>query len=147
MEWKNTKAQREALRQMFGGRCAYCGEIMVKMQADHVEPVTRITTDPWGKPLPPSERRLINPARNVVSNMLPACAPCNNSKGGYKLEEWRAMIERAHEIVAREKPIFRTAIRLRTISVTGKPIVFYFEQVRENQPPEPHSAKSVPRRD
>lgn len=129
VEWKNTKAQRDALRKMFDGRCGYCGEVMTKMQADHIEPVTRIVTDPWGKPLPASERRLINPHRNVVSNMMPACPQCNNSKGGYKLEEWRALIQRAHEIVAREKPIFRAAVRLGTISITDQPIVFYFEKV------------------
>lgn len=126
-EWKNSKRQREDLRQMFGGLCGYCGEPMVKMQADHIEPVTRLTTDPWGKPLPASERRFINPEHNVVANMMPACAQCNNSKGGYKIEEWRALIQRAHEIVAREKPIFRAALRLGTISVTGVPIVFHFE--------------------
>jgi hypothetical protein len=128
-EWKGSKAQREALRQMFDGRCAYCGEVMDRMQADHVEPVTRLTTDPWGKLLPSAERRLMNPERNVVSNMMPACAPCNNSKGGYRLEEWRAMIQRAHEIVAREKPIFRAAVRLGTIKVESDPIVFHFEKM------------------
>lgn len=126
-EWKNSKKQRETLRQMFGGRCGYCGERMVKMQADHIKPVVRITTDPWGKRLPASECRFVNPDQNVVANMMPACAQCNNSKGGYSLDEWRSLIERAHEIVAREKPIFRAAIRLGTIMVTGKPIVFYFE--------------------
>lgn len=127
-EWKNSKQQRADLYQIFGGRCGYCGELLVKMQADHIEPVTRLTTDPWGKRLPASERRFMNPERNVVANMMPACAQCNNSKGGYRLEEWRALIQRAHEIVAREKPIFRAAVRLGTISVANIPIVFHFEK-------------------
>ena len=141
VEWKNSKTQRETLRQKFDGLCGYCGEPMVKMQADHVEPVIRITTDPWGKLLPASERRLVRPERNVVDNMMPSCAQCNNSKGGYKLEEWRSLIERAHEIVAREKPIFRAAVRLGVIEITYKHIVFHFERVamwneESNTPPQ-----------
>ena len=128
IEWKNSKKQRESLRLKFNGKCGYCGELMVKMQADHIEPVTRLTTDPYGQPLPASERRFLNPEQNVVANMMPSCAQCNNSKGGYKLEEWRSLIERAHEIVAREKPIFRAAVRLGTIEITGNPIVFHFEK-------------------
>ena len=127
-EWKGSKAQREALRQRFGGRCGYCGEPLTKMHADHIEPVLRITTDPWGKPLPAEERRVISPERNVVGNMMPACAPCNISKGGYKLEEWRQMLARSHEIVAREKSIFRAGVRFGVIRVTDDPVVFFFER-------------------
>lgn len=126
--WTGSKSQREALRQKFGGKCGYCGEHLTKMHADHIEPVIRIVNDPWGKPLPPSERRMINPERNVVGNMMPACGPCNISKGGYKLEEWRAMLARSHEIVAREKSIFRAGVRFGVIEVTDRPVVFHFER-------------------
>lgn len=127
-EWKGSKAQREALRQKFGGRCGYCGELLTKMHADHIAPVLRITTDPWGKLLPVEERRLINPERNVVGNMMPACGPCNISKGGYKVEEWRQLLARSHEIVAREKSIFRAGVRFGVIRVTDEPVVFHFER-------------------
>jgi hypothetical protein len=99
-----------------------------KMQADHLAPVTRITTDPWSRPLPAEDRRLLKPDRNVVDNMMPACPPCNNSKGGYSLEGWRDLISRSAEIVAREKPIFRAGVRFGRISVSREPIVFYFEK-------------------
>lgn len=130
-EWKNTKAQRAALKDRFGGRCGYCGEIMTKMQADHIKPVIRLTTDAWGKPLPAEDRKLMKPERNVVGNMMPACAPCNNSKGGYPLEDWRKMLARSGEIVAREKPIFRAGVRMGVISVSDAPVVFYFERVKQ----------------
>ncbi len=130
-EWKGTKAQRETLRGMFDGRCAYCGEDMVKMQADHVKPVVRLTSDPWGNPLPASERRFMVPARNVVGNMMPACAPCNNSKGGYDLEGWRDLLQRSAEIVAKQKPIFKSGVRFGVIEVPGNPVVFHFEKIKE----------------
>jgi len=127
-KWRGTKSQREALRQKFGGRCGYCGEQMDTMHADHMEPVIRITTDPWGKPLPKEDRRLINPERNVVGNMMPACPACNISKGGYKIEEWRQLIARSAEIVAREKSIFRAGVRMGVIRIMDCPVVFYFER-------------------
>lgn len=127
-EWKGTKAQRDDLRKKFGGLCGYCGEPLTNMHADHIEPVLRIINDPWGKRLPAQEQRMVNPERNVVSNMMPACAPCNNSKGGYRLEEWRKMIARSHEIVAREKSIFRAGVRFGVINVSDAPVVFFFER-------------------
>jgi predicted restriction endonuclease len=41
---KLTKPQREAVKQMFGCRCAYCGvELGSKWHTDHVKPVRRET--------------------------------------------------------------------------------------------------------
>jgi hypothetical protein len=126
--WTGSKKQKAALREKYDGRCAYCGSELKNMHADHLRPVTRITTDPWSKPLPAAERYLINPENNVVSNMMPACAPCNLHKGGYSLEGWRDMIQRSAEIVAREKSAFRAGVRFGLIEVKSGPVVFYFER-------------------
>ncbi len=127
-EWRGSRAQREALWRKFGGLCGYCGGRLTRMHADHIEPVYRNHTDPWGKPLPAEKRHLIRPERNVVGNMMPACGPCNISKAGYRLEEWRSLIARSHEIVAREKSIFRAAVRFGVISINDQPVVFHFER-------------------
>lgn len=126
--WTGSKRQREALRAKYGGRCAYCGNVLDRMQADHLEPVIRVSNDPWGKPLPAADRRLIKPERNVVSNMMPACPPCNLHKGGYRLEEWRALLNRAAEVLASEKSIFRAALRFGVLTKSDKPVIFYFEE-------------------
>jgi 5-methylcytosine-specific restriction endonuclease McrA len=47
--------------------CAYCGSWATHL--DHVEPLSRGGAD-------------------VESNMVPACAPCNLSKGAKTLAEW-----------------------------------------------------------
>ena len=134
IEWKNTKEQRETLKAKFGGRCGYCGEVLSKMQADHIKPVTRITTGLDGNTLPSGERKLLNPERNIVSNMMPACPSCNNSKGGYDLEGWRDLISRSAQIVAKQKPIFKAGVRFGVISVTENPVVFYFEKLKHPVP-------------
>ena len=126
--WTGSKKQREALRARFDGRCGYCGQVMGKMQADHIKPVIRITTDPWGKRLAAADCRMIRPDNNTVENMMPACAPCNLHKGGYSLEQWREVLSRAADIVAREKSIFRAALRFGVVAVNDAPIVFHFER-------------------
>lgn len=129
-EWKGTKAQRAALRDKFGGRCAYCGgELGKTMHADHREPCIRVTKDPWSRPLPVAEQRMIKPERNKVGNMMPACAPCNLHKGGYTLEQWRVALQRSAEIVRKQTSTFRAGERFGIITVSDQPVVFYFERV------------------
>ncbi|WOF43806.1 HNH endonuclease [Sphingopyxis indica] len=127
--WTGSKRQREALRAKYDGRCAYCGNVLDKMHADHKEPVTRITRDPWGKPLPADECRLVNPERNVVANMMPACAPCNLHKGGYSLEGWRDILQRSAAIMRRDTSTFRAGERFGIIVANEQPVIFYFEKL------------------
>jgi 5-methylcytosine-specific restriction endonuclease McrA len=126
-EWRNSKAQREQLRRKFGGRCAYCGGVLVTMHADHLKPCTRITRDPYGRPLPAEECRMIRPENNTVANMMPACAPCNLHKGGYTLEQWRDIIQRSAEIMRRANSTFKAGERFGIINVETKSVQFFFE--------------------
>lgn len=127
--WTGTKKQKADLRQKFGGRCAYCGAVLDKMHCDHLQPVLRVQTDPWGRRLPTQGQRMIKPERNTVANMMPACGPCNLHKGGYGLEEWRALLARAASILARDKSLFRAAQRFGVVTVTNAPVTFYFERI------------------
>lgn len=130
-EWRGSKAQRNALRDKFGGKCAYCGcDLGKTMHADHMEPVIRVTTDPWSRTLPASEQYMVKPERNCVGNMMPACAPCNIHKGGYSLEAWRDYIQRSAEIIRKQTSTFRAGERFGVITVNAAPIVFYFERVQ-----------------
>ncbi|WP_179814725.1 HNH endonuclease [Allostreptomyces psammosilenae] len=51
----------------WGGQCAYCAAPAVHL--DHVQPVSR-------------------GGRDVLANVLPACADCNYRKGSKTLAEW-----------------------------------------------------------
>lgn len=128
VEWTGSKKQREVLRQRFDGLCAYCGRQIDKMHADHLEPCVRITTDQWGTPLAAADRRMIKPERNVVSNMMPACASCNLHKGGYSLEQWRDLLQRSAAILRRDASTFRAGERFGIIAVNETAIVFHFEK-------------------
>lgn len=127
--WTGSRKQREALRAKFDGRCAYCGGPLDKMHADHMEPVVRVTRDCMGRPLPAEECYMVKPERNVVANMMPACAPCNLHKGGYNLEGWRDIIQRSAEIARRATSTFKAGERFGIITVSELPVVFYFERI------------------
>jgi len=127
--WTGSKKQRETLRHMFDGHCAYCGNPIDKMHADHLEPCLRVATDPYGTPLPAADRRMIKPERNTVTNMMPACAPCNLHKGGYSLNQWRDLLQRSAAILRRDTSTFRAGERFGIIATHEAPIVFHFEKV------------------
>jgi len=122
-----TKKQRAVLREKFGGRCAYCGDLLTdRWHADHIKPVRR--TD-WmqrvGFRTPP--RGPDYPERDVVENMNPACAPCNIDKHTMSLAEWRRVIAHSNEVLERDVSTFRRALRFGLVVMTDAPVKFFFE--------------------
>ena len=71
-----TPAERRAVYDKMGGRCAYCGEQLnyEDMQVDHVV-------------------ALRSKGEDDLANMLPACRSCNHYKRGNSLEGWRRILE------------------------------------------------------
>lgn len=61
-----------------GGYCTYCGSDGTRAEVvDHVEPLE------WG-------------GANTLTNLVPACRPCNASKRDRSPLEWRRSLERRH---------------------------------------------------
>jgi 5-methylcytosine-specific restriction endonuclease McrA len=117
---KLTKQQREALRAKYEGRCAYCGEQLGdRWHADHLEPVRR----EWWK----KEGGMERPENDHLANLMPACAPCNIDKHAMSLEEWRKKLERAPEVLTRNNPTYRHALRFGLVCEMGSRVVFLFE--------------------
>lgn len=126
-----TKAQRSALREMFGGRCAYCGHPLPEKgwNADHVDPVQRIPrlNRDTGKWVYAGE--MARPELDTIDNMMPACAPCNNYKHGFTLEQFRSNLEHLPDLMARDHAAWRNASRFGMVAVVRPKIVFHFERV------------------
>lgn len=133
---KLTKAQREKVRQMFDGHCAYCGEPLPdRWHVDHVEPVVRellskqtvrgtyktVSGDP------------IYPKRDNMANYMPACPPCNISKHSMSLEVWRAWLAGHVNSLNSYHPIYRLAKKYGLVQETGIPVTFYFERMATDQ--------------
>ena len=129
------KAEREQVRMKFGGHCAYCGVVLAdRWHADHLEPVTR---ELISKQNPNGTWRLdsgkpLKPENDHIGNMMPACAPCNISKGGQTLEGWRNWIAGHINSLNQYHPIYRLAKAYGLIAETQAPVVFYFEKRAAN---------------
>jgi len=126
-----TKAEREHVRAMFDGRCAYCGvPLTERWHADHFEPVRRdfkLVQTKRGyryRSGPPTR-----PEFDVVTNFMPSCVPCNLDKHAMSLEAWRAKLSRTLDVLNRNYPTYRHARRFGLVTETAAPIVFYFERV------------------
>lgn len=129
------KAERDALRMKFGGKCAYCGcELPEKgWQADHVKPIHRYVRarNDW---VNGEHKRIVDeviierPENDTPDNLVPSCASCNNYKHAMELESFRSQIGRQIEMLRAYSANFRTAERYGFLTVVEKPVVFWFEQ-------------------
>lgn len=121
-----TKPEREAVRQLYGGRCAYCGvELGARWCADHREAVYRGYGADGKTPLRPENHR--------IDNMMPSCSPCNLDKAVFTIEQWRAKLQRSAEVLARNVSTYRHAVRFGQVVETGAPVLFYFERLAMEQ--------------
>jgi 5-methylcytosine-specific restriction endonuclease McrA len=134
---KLTKAQREQVRGMFGGRCAYCGlPLSEKWHADHVEPVVRKLefVREAGKPTTMrATGEVWWPERDHIGNIMPACVPCNIRKGGEDLESFRRGMERSIQVMRDNYSAYRHALRFGLVEEKPAKVVFYFERFAQPQ--------------
>lgn len=109
---KLSKAERRQIFEKTHGHCAYCGQEISfeEMQVDHVEPLRKGGAD-------------------AKENMLPACRSCNHYKSTLSVEQFRAMVERIPETLARDCATFKNGVRFGVVRIERKPVIFYFEQV------------------
>lgn len=123
-----TKAQRDELKAKFGGLCAYCGAPLGdRWHADHFKAVSRELTWESGKGF--RSGAPTRPQHDTIENMMPSCAPCNIDKHSLPLEAWRAKLHSALDVLARNNPTYRHAVRFGLIAATGKNVAFHFESV------------------
>lgn len=59
----------EDIKSVYKNRCAYCGVRTMKLQKDHVIPISKYGSDTMG-------------------NIVPACGTCNKKKHAKKLLDW-----------------------------------------------------------
>lgn len=137
-----SKSEREEVRMMFGGFCAYCGiELSGKWHADHVEPIRRcyrygemVTTgfgfthyQSYGNGKKKIER-LNNPSGERKDNLWPCCLACNINKSSMPLEKWRKFLMDGPESLASYNGRFRHMLRFGVVKVNPVPLIFWFEK-------------------
>ena len=113
------KVSRAAIKNKFGGKCAYCGcELGDKFHVDHVKAIWRSSCYAEG---------CHKPENHSEDNMFPACAPCNLFKGVFDVDGLRQEIELQVERARRYSVNFRVAERFGLIQEIKKPVLFWFE--------------------
>ena len=123
-----SKSERELVRKKYDGKCAYCGEpLPPKWHADHLEPVQRIEKFVQGIGFVKTAD-MEHPERDCLSNMMPACPPCNIDKHVMKLDDWRQKLQNACAVLSRGNPTYRHAKRFGLLNETQLKVIFYFEK-------------------
>lgn len=119
------KIDRELIRMKFNGLCAYCGDkLPERWHVDHFKPVVR---EVYGK----NAGKMTKPENHNSENVMPSCPSCNISKMSLPLEDWRSWLEYHVESLNKHNPTYRLVKRYGLIIETKKPIVFYFEKIKE----------------
>lgn len=127
---KLNKQERETLRGMFGGLCAYCGTLLGdRWHADHVERVERKLARVNGRVVCTKESH--RPHLDTIDNMMPACPPCNIDKHTLTIEAWRLKLQDACGVLTRNQPTYRHALRFGLVVETKANVVFHFEKIRD----------------
>lgn len=117
-----SKKDRQIVWNKSNGICWYCGCDLPEKgwHADHVEPIRR------------SEYQGVvtvsRPDLDVIDNIVPACAQCNNFKATWPLEWFRENLEQQVKRGRKYSTNFRNAERYGLITVHEKKIVFWFER-------------------
>ncbi|EPC7977885.1 HNH endonuclease [Yersinia enterocolitica] len=116
---KLSKKQRAELREMFGGKCAYCGcELTDKFHADHIQPVIR------------TGGVMIYQDRDNIENMVPSCHPCNLHKHCNSLEDYRRIIDDGRREFLRSGK-GKALVRMGLVDMKPDSVIFWFEKWRE----------------
>lgn len=122
--------KRERVKAKFGGKCAYCGEMLGdRWHVDHMEPIQRDMKWDGMKSKMVHTGECAHPSRKTEENEFPACIPCNMNKSSLPLEYWRKQIEARLEALNKYSTDYRVAKRFWQVKETPSPVRFYFERV------------------
>lgn len=118
------KVDREAVYDMFGGRCAYCGNRLDKahFQVDHIQHLYCDETDK-------SPRFFLRNENGGYT--FPVCPRCAQWKGGHTLEAFRQRIEQQPLRLLKSSAPYRLAKDFGLIDTTETShVLFWFEVYR-----------------
>ena len=136
---KLSKSQREEIRMMFGGFCAYCGVPLTgKWHVDHVEPIGRgskyVRDSKTGCGKMVSNGKVDFPDRDCRENLWPSCSACNINKSSLSIEAWRKFLAEGPSSLASYNGRFKHMLRFGIVQVNPKSLEFWFEKYTKEQP-------------
>ncbi len=131
--------KRQEIWNKSGGKCWYCGCVLAdKWHADHFEPLGRLpnaisynyedTEYALIRTKVETKRVPLNPERDHIDNLVPACPSCNLMKGMSSVEGFREIIYRFIESLNSYSNQYKFAKKYGLIVESQEPVVFWFER-------------------
>lgn len=117
----NKEQQRKFIYEKSGGLCWYCGCDLSnkKWHVDHFHPVLRH----------PETGNFKYPQMDVIENLVPSCAPCNNFKLASSVDGFRWKVNEQFENTLKNSVGLRQLLRLSLVEFKKeRPILFWFEK-------------------
>lgn len=128
-----TKSERAALREMFGGLCAYCGILLPEKgwHADHINAIirqTKMTYDRENSRYKVQQTgKCYRPENERKDGYYPACAKCNIEKATGTIEDFRAGLMYKIEVLRKNSANWNHLERFGIVAVVKSEVVFHFE--------------------
>lgn len=120
---KLTKLERIEIRNMFGGRCAYCGKLLPdRFCIDHVKPLFR----GW-------DEKPDRAGEDTKGNLFPACQRCNLHKSTLSVAQFREVIHDRLRILKLRDYNYKLAADFGLVEETGHEVVFWFEKYQDRK--------------
>lgn len=123
---KLTKQQRQALKEKYKGRCAYCGDLLGdRWHADHIEPIVRNSPYYQKRGYALCEK----PENNRIENFNPSCPSCNIVKSSMSLDSFCKIIGGFITSLNRDSTQYKFAKRYGLLEEKEIEVRFWFEKV------------------
>lgn len=133
---KKNKELREKVFNKYDGKCAYCGDKLIKMQVDHIIPQRNFLESILKKyDIPVFLKHLKEGDVNHIDNLNPSCAVCNKFKDTFSLRVFRRELQDQFNRAKKYSRNLRFALKFNQVVETPSEIVFHFEKVSENTQP------------
>lgn len=125
-----SKSQRKELKQMFGGRCAYCGkELGLVFHSDHCKPIERVTViDRLSHKV--KTITMLRPENDTIENQFPSCKRCNIAKSSMNIEQFRKWIAGAPSRIVKYENPAALAKDFGLLEIKNIPVIFWFEKYK-----------------
>jgi 5-methylcytosine-specific restriction endonuclease McrA len=124
-----SKKNREIVFNKYGGKCAYCGDNLKKMQVDHIIPQKNFLEYILKNyDIPYFLKHLGKEDVNHIDNLNPSCATCNRAKDTFSLRTFKIELQNQFNRAKKYSRNVRFALKFKQIVETPKEIVFYFEK-------------------
>jgi len=104
-----SKQKREEVKSKFGGKCAYCGNLLDKFHVDHKKP-------------------LLHGGTHDDDNLVPACPSCNAWKSAWDLEGFRKQVSEQIQRLNDYSANYKLAKRYGLIKEITTDVIFHFEK-------------------